>query len=373
MENVNKTVNGLYIISSNTDFADENRKVDGVYKKIIAQISVLSGLGANVELINVGGKRHSSFFKLWDAFFGQKVYFNSIKSYKHVDFIYVRGVPPITSSWIFLLKYFKKMGALVIYEFPTYPYLGEYVGLKKIIICLIDNFFSVKFKKYVDYITTYSNHNTIFGVKTLKIINGIDCSVIDIVNCNEYHNDIHLICVAKFSLWHGYDRLIKGLYEYYRQNTERMVYLDLVGDGDVLETYRQKILQYNLQEYITCHGMLSGNSLTGIFNKADIAVCSLGSHRKALFLSSELKSREYLARGLPMVSSTKIDILPSDYQYIHYVPEDESPIDIQGIIEFYDGLRQKETREEQIKKLRQFAEGNCDMRITMKPILNVIR
>ena len=107
-----------------------------------------------------------------------------------------------------------------------------------------------------------------------------------------------------------------------------------------------------------------------MFNQADVAVCSLGCHRKGIGLSSELKSREYIARGLPMISSTKIDILPDDYQYIQYVPEDDSSIDIESVINFYNMLKRRESRQQQIKNIRTFAENNCDISVTMKPIIS---
>ena len=109
-----------------------------------------------------------------------------------------------------------------------------------------------------------------------------------------------------------------------------------------------------------------------MFNQADVAVCSLGCHRIGIFLGSFLKSREYIARGLPMISSTKIDILPNDYQYIQYVSEDDSPIDINAVINFYDRLIRRENRELRIKNIRSFAENNCDMHITMQSVIDNI-
>lgn len=363
---------GLYIISSYSGITDEKKKKDGVTKKIISQVDALNSFDFNVELVNVVQYEPNKFIKFWYNLFYKKWYFAAVKNFKDIDFVYIRFVAPMNKAWIFLSKYFKKMGAKVIYEIPTFPYEYEHKGLKNLVVLSIDRLFRRKLKKYVDYIASYSEDDTIFGIKTIKITNGIDCSKIELIQAQAYNTDLRLICVAGFSIWHGYDRIIKGLYEYYRTNPSRKVYLDLVGDGIVLQEYKQKILQYKLQKYIKCYGMLSGKDLTRIFNKADIAVCSLGCHRISIFNGSFLKSREYMARGLPMVSSTKIDILPSNYQYIHYVPEDESPIDIQSIINFYDKLTKKESRENQINNIRRFAEANCDMCITMQPIIKAI-
>jgi hypothetical protein len=56
-----------------------------------------------------------------------------------------------------------------------------------------------------------------------------------------------------------------------------------------------------------------GEKLAEIFNQSDITVCSIGNHRKGFYLTSELKSREYLAHGMSMISSANIDILPDDF------------------------------------------------------------
>lgn len=242
-------------------------------------------------------------------------------------------------------------------------------------ILWFDKIFRTKLHLYLDYIATYSIDDTIFKVPTIKIMNGIDCATIPVISAVNYSvSSIRLIAVAQFGLWHGYDRLICGLHEYYKKNPSQKVYLDLIGDGDksVVQEYQEKIVRYKLQKYITYHGQLSGDALTNVFNQADIAVCSLANHRSLIFLSSELKSREYMARGLPMISSTKIDILPSDFEYIKYVSEDNTPIDVNGIIDFYDYLVKKEPRYLQIACIRRFAEQNCDMKAVMKPVLTKI-
>lgn len=372
MKNGIKSLSGLYIVSSQTDMAGEMAKSDGVAKKILSHVQIFRNSGIDMELVNVGRKKTNVFIKLFDSLCRKTLYVNSIKCYRNIDVVYIRSVPPVNASWLFLLQYLKKMGSMIIYELPTYPYVGEYSGIKRIVVSFVDKLFSKRLKKYVDYVATYSNHDQIFGIKTIKIMNGINCSEIEEIRTIEYHSDVRLCCVAKFALWHGYDRLITGLYEYYKTNPATKVFIDFVGSGVSLAEYQEKALEYNLTDYITFHGMLSGSALFAVFTEADIAICSLGCHRIGVSKGSFLKSREYIARGLPMVSSTKIDILPDDYPYILYVPEDDSSVDIEAIVKFDAMLKHRELRSEQIKRIRTFAENNCDMSITMKPVINVI-
>jgi glycosyltransferase involved in cell wall biosynthesis len=238
---------------------------------------------------------------------------------------------------------------------------------------LKDKILCKQLKKYVDRIVTYSKHEKIFDIPTVHIVNGIDCSLIPIIN-KVIHKDqiINLIIVAQFSKWHGYDRLINGLYNYYKQGASYKVYIHFVGDGIELSFYKNLVQQYNLLEYIFFHGLLFGDKITEIFNKSDIAVCSLGGHRKELYLSSELKSREYLVRGMPMISSTKIDVLPDNFKYCLYVPEDESPINILTIVQFYQNLIAQKDISKISSEIRQFAENYCDMSITMKPVIDYL-
>lgn len=74
-----------------------------------------------------------------------------------------------------------------------------------------------------------------------------------------------------------------------------------------------------------------------------------------------------------MVSSTKIDILPDDFKYCLYVPEDESPVDMYHVIEFYQNLQKYQTSQGIIHEIRRFAENNCDMSKTMQPVINYFR
>ena len=102
----------------------------------------------------------------------------------------------------------------------------------------------------------------------------------------------------------------------------------------------------------------------------------LGCHRKGVVLSSTLKSREYWAKGLPFI--TECEFPPEVQkisQYILKVPYDESPIDIEKVIEFHDNLylRSDKSQEEIIDEIRDFAYRTCDMSVAMKPIIDYIK
>ena len=93
------------------------------------------------------------------------------------------------------------------------------------------------------------------------------------------------------------------------------------------------IEKYHLQDRVIFHGQLFGDELTKVFNQCQFAIGSLGRHRSGITVIKTLKNREYATRGIPFIYSEQ----DSDFDHQPYVlkaPADESPIDIEQIIEF---------------------------------------
>ena len=237
---------------------------------------------------------------------------------------------------------------------------------------MVDKLFRKRLYHYVDLITTYSNDQQILGIPTLSLKNGVECSSIPIAAAKKQDMTLKMIAVAKFSFWHGYERLIEGLKNYYSVPREMGVFIIFVGFGDELERYVNLVKKYGLDSYISFKGKLGGVDLDILFDESDLAICSLGVHRKDISVSSELKSREYMARGMPMVSSVKIDVLPPEYKYVLMLPPDESPVDIEKLIMFYNRLKERYSVEQMRQEIRSFAEQNCDMKVVMQPVVDYI-
>lgn len=370
--------NGLYFVFGSNDFNEKFQPITGVGKKIINQVSSL-----NIENMMscklvifpaLGGKNY--LYKLISYLFLDS-FANIEINYKEIDFIYIRRFIPTTNSLIKILRKIKKNNpnCKVIYEIPTYPYDKEhYNNIKQYVILLIDKIFRKKLSHYVDKIITLSDDDKIFNIPTIKIINGINCKDIQIASTSviNTNNIINLLVVAFFSFWHGYERLLAGLYEYYRNKQKYIINIHFVGDGPELIKYKQLVEQYNLINYVFFYGILNGKELENVFNLCDIGLCSLANHKKNIFKSSELKSREYLAKGLPIISSTLIDVLPENFKYCYYVPEDDSPIDINEIVKFYEYIYKNENIEDVRKNIREFAEKNIDINVTMEPVIKYI-
>lgn len=274
--------------------------------------------------------------------------------------------------FITMLRAIKSSGASTILEIPTYPYDRDFYQdriLHRMIMRPLDFHYRKKLCRYVDRIATFSEDRQIFGIPCIHIVNGICMDGIPARKPVPHEDAVHLIGVASMRNFHGYDRMISGLSEYYRNGGERKIVFHVVGDGPELPKYKDMVEKYSLQSHVIFHGPRFGKELDELFNLGDVAVMSLGLHRLNISLSSSLKSREYAARGIPMISSCKIDVVPDDFPYLLSVPADESPVDISEVLKFYDKVYKAEPVETVIQKMRAFALLHVDMENTMQPIL----
>lgn len=256
--------------------------------------------------------------------------------HERITNIYIRydhNASPFTCHFLHNLR---KKGVHSVLEIPTYPYDQEYTrfGIKQ----LFDRLFRYRLCRYIGRIVTFSNQAEIFGRPTLRISNGIDFSHISLRNAPPSSQDgLHLIAVAEIHFWHGLDRLIEGLGHYYQQRPDYPVYFHIIGPLSGVRE-EQEILapihQYHLEQVVTLHGPMHGAELDALFDRCHLAIGSLGRHRSGITSIKTLKNREYAARGFAFVySENDADF---DHQpYVLKVPADESPIDVNCLVEFH--------------------------------------
>ena len=177
-----------------------------------------------------------------------------------------------------------------------------------------------------------------------------------------------MICVSGCMYSHGYDRMIAGMRKYYENEQKpRNVYFHVVGTGEYLDSYKKLAAESEaLKDRVIFYGRKTGKELDEIYAGCNMAVAHLATHRIGLYQMSSLKSREYVARGIPMVSSSMLDTCNADTEkYFLFVPEDETPVDIREIVQFYDTVYAEENVHE---KIRSTFYGLCDWDHTFAPI-----
>lgn len=275
-----------------------------------------------------------------------------------IEFIYARCFQN-ANPW--LIRFFKKLrqaGIHAVTEIPTYPYDAEFVGFSRMtrLNLKVDQTFRNALYKQMDAVVTFSDAKEIFGQRTINISNGVDFDSIPLHHyqpSDSQPSALHLIGVAEVHYWHGFDRLIAGLGEYYkgvRGKTEdvRDVYFHIVGGVGPSEMYdsmhapgfHELIEKYGIQDKVIFHGQLFGNALTEVFNQCQFAIGSLARHRSGITNIKTLKNREYATRGIPFIYSEH-DTDFDNQSYVLKAPADESPVDIQQILTFVDSNQMK--------------------------------
>ena len=375
-------MNGIFIAFENLE------KFSGISKKIISQVEGLEQNGDAITLINIpidssgnkigfrtnNGDYISRFSK---SIYGQKISwrcnFTKLIEYildNKIHFIYIRYVHFANPFFVRFLKKLKKENVYILLEIPTFPYDLEYknVGISTKISLFVEKSSRKRFKQCVNKIVTFSNDNYIYGTPTIQISNGVNTQEVNLKNIKLNSNSIDLIAVGSIAFWHGYDRLIIGLNNYYKDNEKKpIVMLYIVGDSDNSESrkYKGLVSEYGLEEYVKFYGQVFGDDLDLLFDKSDFAVGSLGIHRKGIINNQTIKNREYCARGIPFIYS-EIDKDFEGKDFILKASADENPIDINMIVDFL----QKKSVDSRV--LRDYAINNLTWKIQMKKVLNTI-
>lgn len=335
-------------------------EVSGISKKIHYQVKGLRENGHDVRLCYYDFAKNGHCCRFIDgevikdygtgktAGLRQRFSYDCIYKYcirEKIDFVYARCFQNANPWLIHFFKKLKKAGIHAVTEIPTYPYDAEFVGfpLMTRLNLKIDQLFRRQLSAQMDAIVTFSDAKEIFGQRTINISNGVDFDSIPLHEPLTINHELHLIGVAEVHYWHGYDRLIAGLGEYYKNGGNRDVFFHIVGGVGPSEMYdsmhapgfHELIEKYQIQDKVIFHDQLFGDALTAVFNQCQFAIGSLARHRSGITNIKTLKNREYAARGIPFVYSEN----DSDFDkqpYVLKVPADESPIDINKIIEFVD-------------------------------------
>lgn len=368
---------GYYLYTFDPD--DPNPRYPGVTKKVYNQVACFNKNGMNCELLPClpGSILRRGIGTLPGVTDGIK--WPEKREIEHPSFLYIRKPAVISKEFIEFLKGVKASfpDALVILELPTYPYDEEMKNPMMILGLRKDQKYRIRLKGLVDYIATMASDEFIFGIPTIRFINGIDLESVSKKHpfgSIRESNDMNIAFVAQFAPWHGADRMIKGLAEYYQNGGERNVILHMAGEGSESAALESQVKNEGLEDHVIFYGNLHGEDLDELYDGCSFAVASLGLHRIGHEIASTLKTREYLAKGLPFVYAGKVDVFESDpVDFAFQIPLDESGVDINAMLRFHDSLYEKESEEVLIDRIREYAQQNVDFSTTMKSAIQKIK
>lgn len=291
------------------------------------------------------------------------------------DFVYIRKGAVLDKSVIDLLTKIKLQNPqiLIIMEIPTYPYINEFKGLLKWIIKSKEKLWVPKLKLYVDLFVTYSDDKKIYDIPCLNISNAYDFPERPpLIKCSS--DSIQLLGVAALCFYHGYDRVIEGLNNYYQSSkSQRQIQFQLVGDGPVLKEYEQLVKKYQLEDKVTFHGRIAFSDLDRFYQTADIGIDSLAPHRSGVFYNSSLKGKEYLAKGLPIISGVKTELDSENLSFYYKIPNDDTPLDIEKVVEWYDSLRKNMSKKELTNFIYKYGKSNYTFEKTFQPVVDYLK
>ena len=97
---------------------------------------------------------------------------------------------------------------------------------------------------------------------------------------------------------------------------------------------------------------------------------SMGRNRTNVFYNSTLKGKEYLAKGLPIISGVKTELDHMDFPYYLRVPADDTPLDFARVIQFYHEIYDRKSEAEVAEEIRDFCRLHFEFRQTFQPVLD---
>ena len=269
----------------------------------------------------------------------KRIDYNPITEYilkKKIELVYMRSDHNANPFLIRFIRKLKRVGVKTVMEIPTYPYDQEYITFKSKCHLFIDKVFRKQLAKELHAIVTFSNKELIFGQRTIRISNGIDFDSLRLKRKLQKGDELHLIGVAEIHYWHGFDRIVTGLVDYYNERVSDLkVFFHIVGE---FSGEREKndivplVEKHHLENYVILHGLLYGNELDQLFDQCDLGIGSLGRHRSNIEYIKTLKNREYAARGIPLFIQRLMKT--SKKSLYSENTADESPVDIKRLIDF---------------------------------------
>ncbi len=160
--------------------------------------------------------------------------------------------------------------------------------------------------------------------------------------------------------WSGLDRLIESIAAYPDQK------IKLYITGNVTEPDRYQ------HPFIEITGRLSHEALEDLIDTADLGVSNLANYMIHFNETTNLKSRDYFARGLPFIQANSmpdVDGTEAEKYYLK-LPNNAEIIDMNLVVKF---ARERREDTQTIDRMRAFAEAHLDWSVTVGELADIIK
>lgn len=180
---------------------------------------------------------------------------------------------------------------------------------------------------------------------------------------------LRLVCLANaFEPWQGLDRVLAGLKNY----TPRRPFVHLKVVGHVPDRVLKATGSINghSNNKVDFLGRLYGSSLERVVEDAHMAFSSLAVFRKGMREACALKTREFIARGLPFVIGYRDPDLLENQEFFLPIAPDDSPVNMEEVVSFAERVL---TRKGVSESMRQYANERLDWKIKMQDMWDFLQ
>ena len=175
----------------------------------------------------------------------------------------------------------------------------------------------------VNYKNSYIFHNSLYDQHNEK-------------NNFKIGNTINVLFMSsKYGLdeYNGYDRFLRGLEEYLKNNDDYQFKFYIAGNDK--EGFESMLLPTIVQKVkIEYLGFKTIKELNQIIEDIDFGLNDLGFHRKGLSVANTLKTIDFLGWNLPFIVSHNDVNVKLDQKYFLKVDENDTAINIEDVISF---------------------------------------
>ncbi len=159
--------------------------------------------------------------------------------------------------------------------------------------------------------------------------------------------------------WSGLSRLINSINNGFQDKFE--LYITGVTHGE----------KYYQQPFVHLTGKLSSGDLNKLCNEVDLGVSNLANYLIHFNETTNMKSREYYARGLPFIqSNTMPDVTGlTEDKFFLCLPNNSSLIDMKMVYDFAIKMRAEKNH---TTEMRIFAKKYLDWKVKMKELKEIL-
>ena len=362
----------------------------GVEKKLTLQAKVIPLLGLDMDIFYFNIKHQLQdkgigTYAMGEGFLGLLAStlgrYSRIAKYIDADQYDLMVLRYSGGDFSLFSRFFRHNAGMIVTEHHTMElpeaYTYETTLPQKALTLLMERFLGPRMIKkcagligVTDEIKEYELGRTGTSMPACTITNGVSVQDIPFSGHAFYNgNMLSLLCVATaFQAWHGLERVLAGLLNY--SSRRPFLHLKIVGEVSPKHLQLSSRLLHNKHVSVTFLGRLHGQSLEEVFANAHIAFSSLALFRNGMRQACTLKTREYVARGLPFVIGHCDPDLEGADEFFLRVPSDNSPVNMDDVVAFAERTLNQSCISE---AMRQFAEKRLDWKIKMQQMWDFLK